>query len=132
MAISRTTCPECNQPFRITRLACPTCNLAMEGQIELSPLDQLAPEDQAFVMAFVRHHGSIKKMEELFGISYPTVKNRLNAIAARLDKSLQAPSAARVRAGAAFPRRDQRGRSAGEIGLSSRRNDDVSGNQESA
>ncbi len=92
MAISRTTCPECNQPFKITRLACPTCNLAMEGQIELSPLDQLSPEDQAFVMAFVRHHGSIKKMEELFGVSYPTVKNRLNAIAAQLDKSLQAPS----------------------------------------
>jgi len=92
MAISRTTCPECNHPFKITRLACPTCNLVMEGQIELSPLDQLEPADQAFVMAFVRHHGSIKKMEELFGISYPTVKNRLNAIAARLDKSLQAPS----------------------------------------
>ena len=92
MAISRTTCPECNQPFKITRLACPTCNLAMEGSIELSPLDQLEPADQVFVMAFVRHHGSIKKMEELFGISYPTVKNRLNTIAARLDKSLQAPS----------------------------------------
>ena len=92
MAISRTTCPECNQPFKITRLACAACNLAMEGQIELSPLDQLSPEDQAFVMAFVRHHGSIKKMEELFGISYPTVKNRLNAISAQLDKSLQAPS----------------------------------------
>ena len=92
MAISRTTCPECNQPFKVTRLACPTCNLAMEGQIELSPLDQLSPDDQTFVMAFVRHHGSIKKMEELFGVSYPTVKNRLNAIAARLDKSMQAPS----------------------------------------
>jgi len=92
MAISRTTCPECNQAFKVTRLACPTCNLAMEGQIELSPLDQLLPEDQAFVMAFVRHHGSIKKMEELFGVSYPTVKNRLNAIAAQLDKALQAPS----------------------------------------
>ena len=93
MAISRTTCPQCNQPLKITRLACPTCNLAMEGQVELSPLDQLSAEDQAFVMAFVRHHGSIKKMEELFGISYPTVKNRLNAIGAKLDKSLQAPSA---------------------------------------
>ena len=92
MAISRTTCPECNQPLKITRLACPTCNLAVEGAIELSPLDQLAPDDQAFVMAFVRHHGSIKKMEELFRVSYPTVKNRLNAIAAQLDKSLQAPS----------------------------------------
>ena len=64
----------------------------MEGQIELSPLDQLSADDQAFVMAFVRHHGSIKKMESLFGISYPTVKNRLNAIGAALDKSMQAPS----------------------------------------
>ncbi len=92
MAISRTTCPECNQPFQITRLACPACNLAMEGQIELSPLAQLSPDEQAFVMAFVRHHGSIKKMEDLFGISYPTVKNRLNAIAAQFDKSMRAAS----------------------------------------
>jgi len=92
MAIARTNCPECNQPFKITRLACPACNLAVEGQIELSPLAQLTPDDQAFVMAFVRHHGSIKKMEELFGISYPTVKNRLNALAARLDQSMQGPS----------------------------------------
>jgi hypothetical protein len=93
MAISKTTCPECNRPFKITRLACSTCNLALEGEIELPPLSQLSLDDQAFVMAFVRHHGSIKKMEELFGISYPTVKNRLNAVAAQLDKTLQAPSA---------------------------------------
>ena len=92
MAISRTTCPECNEPLKVARLACPKCNLALEGPIDLSPLAQLPTEDQAFVMAFVRHHGSIKKMEALFDISYPTVKNRLNAIAAQLDKSLQAPS----------------------------------------
>ena len=89
---SKTTCPECNQPFKITRLACPNCNVALEGQIELPTLAQLSPEDQVFVIAFVRHHGSIKKMEGLFDISYPTVKNRLNAIAAALDKSMQAPS----------------------------------------
>jgi hypothetical protein len=89
---SKTSCPECGQPFKIMRLACPTCNVAMEGQVELSALSQLSPEDEAFVMAFVRHHGSIKKMESLFGISYPTVKNRLNAIAAALDKTMQAPS----------------------------------------
>jgi len=92
MAISRTTCPECSQPFKITRLACPKCNLAMEGQIELSPLDQLSADDQAFVMVFVRHHGSIKKMEELFGVSYPTIKNRLNSITTQLDRSMQVPS----------------------------------------
>jgi hypothetical protein len=64
----------------------------MEGEFELSPLAQLSLDDQAFVMAFVRSHGSIKKMESLFGISYPTVKNRLNAIGAALDKSFQAPA----------------------------------------
>jgi hypothetical protein len=89
---AKTVCPECNQPFKITRLACPTCNVSLEGQLELPALAQLSLEDQAFVMAFVRHHGSIKKMESLFDISYPTVKNRLNAIAAALDKSMQAPS----------------------------------------
>ncbi len=45
-----------------------------------------------YILQSQRHHGSIKKMESLFGISYPTVKNRLNAIAATLDKSLEAPS----------------------------------------
>jgi hypothetical protein len=64
----------------------------MEGQIELSPLDQLSPDDQTFVMAFVRHHGSIKKMESLLNISYPTVKNRLNAIGAALDQNFAPPS----------------------------------------
>ena len=43
-------------------------------------------------MAFVRHHGSIKKMEGLFGVSYPTVKNRLNAIARQLDETFNAPT----------------------------------------
>ena len=89
---SKTKCPQCNQPFQVTRLSCPTCRVVMEGEIELPTLAQLSLEDQAFVMAFVRHHGSIKKMESLFDISYPTVKNRLNAIAAALDKSMQAPS----------------------------------------
>jgi hypothetical protein len=73
-------------------MACSSCGMAMEGDFELSPLAQLSLEDQAFVMAFVRSHGSIKKMESLFGISYPTVKNRLNAISATFDKSFEAPS----------------------------------------
>lgn len=73
-------------------MACPSCNVAVEGDFEVSPLGKLSVEDQAFVIAFVRHHGSIKKMESIFDISYPTVKNRLNAIAAALDKNFQAPS----------------------------------------
>jgi hypothetical protein len=64
----------------------------MEGDFQVSALGQLSMEDQAFVIAFVRHHGSIKKMESLLDISYPTVKNRLNAISAALDKGFEVPS----------------------------------------
>jgi hypothetical protein len=92
MEISKAQCTDCNQPMKVTRMACPSCGMTMEGDFEVAPLAQLSAADQSFVMAFVRSHGSIKKMEALFGISYPTVKNRLNAIGAALDKSFQAPS----------------------------------------
>jgi hypothetical protein len=75
----------------VVRMSCPTCNLSLEGEFEVPPLARLPVEDQLFVTAFVREHGSIKKMEMHFGISYPTVKNRLNAISSRLDASFRAP-----------------------------------------
>ena len=59
--------------------------VAIEGAFELPKLAQLAAEDQVFVAAFVRSHGSIKEMEQVFGVSYPTVKARLNRIAASLE-----------------------------------------------
>ena len=55
----------------------------IEGRFELPPLADLPEEDQLFVAAFVKSHGSIKAMERLFGVSYPTVKNRLNRIGER-------------------------------------------------
>jgi hypothetical protein len=73
-------------------MMCPSCALVVEGNFDVSPLALLSVDDQAFVMAFVRHHGSIKKMESLFNISYPTVKNRLNAIGAALDQNFAPPS----------------------------------------
>ena len=59
--------------------------IAIEGEFELPALSRLTIEDQMFVIAFIRCHGSIKEMEALFGISYPTVKNRLNRIAQTLE-----------------------------------------------
>ena len=59
-------------------------DVAIEGRFTLPPLAQLAGEDQIFVAAFVRCHGSIKQMEKYFGVSYPTIKNRLNRIGSRL------------------------------------------------
>ena len=59
--------------------------IILEGSFELPPLAQLSMEDQIFVTAFIRSHGSIKEMEQMFSISYPTVKNRLNRLAHRLE-----------------------------------------------
>ena len=69
----------------VERVRLPGRDMAIEGSFELPPLARLVQEDQIFVTAFLRCHGSIKEMEALFGISYPTVKNRLNRIAAQLD-----------------------------------------------
>src|ERR1700694_5161546 len=59
--------------------------IAIEGPFTLPPLAHLAAEDQVFVAAFVRCHGSIKQMEKYFGVSYPTIKNRLNKIGSQLS-----------------------------------------------
>jgi hypothetical protein len=59
-------------------------DIAIEGSFELPPLARLTAEDQIFVAAFVRCHGSIKQMEQIFGVSYPTIKNRLNRLGTQL------------------------------------------------
>lgn len=60
-------------------------DIAIEGSFELPQLARLDMEDQVFVTAFVRSHGSIKEMERIFGVSYPTVKARLTRIADSLE-----------------------------------------------
>jgi len=60
-------------------------NIAIEGAFELPQLARLEGEDQIFVAAFVRSHGSIKEMEQIFGVSYPTIKARLNRISQSLE-----------------------------------------------
>ena len=68
----------------VERVRLEKSGIAIEGEFSLPPLAQLSSEDQVFIMAFVGAHGSIKDMERLFGISYPTVKNRLEKLASRL------------------------------------------------
>ncbi len=59
--------------------------IAIEGEFELPPLAKLTMEDQIFVAAFIKTHGSIKQMEQMFGVSYPTIKNRLNRLGEQFD-----------------------------------------------
>ena len=73
------------QPIIVERVRLTEKDIAIEGQFELPQLARLAMEDQIFVTAFVRSHGSIKEMERIFGVSYPTIKSRLTRIANRLE-----------------------------------------------
>ena len=73
------------QPFVVERVRLTASGVAVEGQFEPPQLAQLSIDDQVFVAAFVRSHGSIKEMERIFGVSYPTIKSRLNRLAQTLD-----------------------------------------------
>ena len=69
----------------IERVRVPEKGIAIEGSFTLPELARLSLEDQIFVTAFLRSHGSIKEMEQIFGVSYPTIKARLNRISGLLQ-----------------------------------------------
>ena len=69
----------------VERVRIPEKGIAVEGQFTLPELARLSLEDQVFVVAFLRSHGSIKEMEQTFGVSYPTIKARLNRIAGQFQ-----------------------------------------------
>ena len=77
--------------FTVERVRLTGKDIAIEGSFDLPPLARLSAEDQVFVMAFVQCHGSIKQMERIFGISYPTVKKRLDSIAGRFEFVVSEP-----------------------------------------
>jgi hypothetical protein len=72
-------------PLVIERVSIPEKGIAVEGSFTLPELARLNLEDQIFVTAFLRSHGSIKEMEQIFGVSYPTIKARLNRISGLLQ-----------------------------------------------
>ena len=84
------------QPIVVERVRVAGKDIAIEGHFELPQLARLSLEDQVFVTAFVRAHGSIKEVEQVFGVSYPTIKSRLNRIAQSLEFVETNPTPSRV------------------------------------
>jgi hypothetical protein len=80
----------------IERVRIPEKGIAVEGQFTLPELARLTLEDQVFIIAFLRSHGSIKEMEQTFGVSYPTIKARLNRISGQLQFVETDPSPSRA------------------------------------
>ena len=83
-------------PLVVERVSIPEKHLAIEGHFTLPQLARMTLDDQVFVIAFLRSHGSIKEMEQVFGVSYPTIKARLNRIAGQLEFVDTNPSPSRA------------------------------------
>ena len=82
MAKFKPDCPICGEKVTITRFYCPACNSRVDGnfEIEKDPFATLSNDQLTFLLAFVRAEGRLNRLEEVLGISYPTLKNRLNDV----------------------------------------------------
>lgn len=73
-------CPICNEPLVVTRLYCRSCSSALEGHFSLGKFYELTPKQLAFAEIFIRCEGKITRVEQELGMSYPTVRARLDEL----------------------------------------------------
>lgn len=86
-----TSCPVCSHSLHITKLHCSHCHTTIENEFTLSKIASLSPEQLQFVETFLICRGNIKEVEKELGISYPTVRGKLNDIITALGYSPEAP-----------------------------------------
>ena len=77
-------CPSCSSPMKVKKLLCTHCDTEVDGVFDLPLLASLCVEDQLFIIDFVKVGGSLKQMAENMKLSYPTIRNQLDDIIARL------------------------------------------------
>ncbi len=111
------TCPVCSGELTIARLHCRSCGTALEGEFGVGRFGRLDREQMSLLESFLRSRGNLKEMERELGISYPTVRGRVDALVRALgladgaepmdeDDEATAEDAAMVAADAATERRD--------------------------
>lgn len=79
-------CPSCGDLLRVQALKCPVCETRIEGDYPLPAFVRLSVEEQRFLLDFVKCGGSLKEMAAQLGVSYPTVRNRLDELIEHLKQ----------------------------------------------
>ena len=77
-------CPVCNSELTVARLKCDSCDTVIENNFKLSKFDYLSDEELYFTETFIRCRGNIKEVEKAMGISYPTVRSKLDTVIKKL------------------------------------------------
>ena len=83
-------CPVCAEQLKVVRLECDACGTSLQGSFSLGRFHSLAPEQLEFLEVFIRARGNFKDVERELGISYPTVRSRLDAVIRALGFPSQA------------------------------------------
>lgn len=85
-------CPTCGHPLELRELSCPACETVVRGRWAAGPFSRLSPEQQTFLRLFVRSRGNLSEVERTLGVSYPTVRAKLEEVIELLGE--QEPPAA--------------------------------------
>lgn len=80
-------CPACGGPLVITEIQCANCHLKMQGEFKPGLFSTLSDDQLTFVRAFLRVRGNLSEMEKVLGVSYPTIRNKLEEINKVLDST---------------------------------------------
>lgn len=89
MNIGDARCPSCGKGMTPVKLHCSSCSLHLEGRFEMEGIAGLSSEDLALALAFIRSYGSIKKLQDALGVSYPTARAKLEKLVAKLNKTME-------------------------------------------
>lgn len=109
MELRVSKCPACgNTAFEVQRLGCTRCGTAVEGHFSVSKLATLPDEQVSFVETFIKCRGNIKEVERELGISYPTVRSRLDKVISHLGFSAESETQSRKEILEALERNEMR------------------------
>ncbi len=86
-------CPACGGPIVITECKCAHCQLTMRGEFQPGLFSVLSRDQLTFVRVFLRVRGNLSELEKVLGISYPTIRNKLDEINLVLEQAEAAPAA---------------------------------------
>lgn len=85
-------CPACGGAIIITEIQCANCHLKMQGEFKPGLFSTLSEDQLTFVRAFLRVRGNLSEMEKVLGVSYPTIRNKLEEINQALERAELEPA----------------------------------------